>query len=135
MEVEIDETRLGARGYGAGDRADADGAVTAQHERELAGAHRRLDPRRDLTHAAHDRLGIHRARFVVVDAPAELRRVAPVVHLAPGGAQRVHQPGGAQSCGSVLLAGSEGAGARRRADQRNGSAHSSPEGVRFSRSA
>ena len=58
-------------------RAHAHGAVAAEHERELAGAHRRLDRGGDLPHAARDRLGVHRARLVVVGAPAEPRRCRP----------------------------------------------------------
>ena len=110
MQVEVDEPEALAGRLRAGHRADADGAVAAQHHGRPPGAERRLDPLGHLARGLRDAVGVLGPAVLAIGSPAAQRDVAEVVE--PRAEARL-----TQRPRRLLLAGGEGAQARGRADE------------------
>ena len=78
MDVEVDEADPPALGQVPGHRAEPDGAVAAEHERQLAGGQRRAHALGGLARAGHDGRQILRVRLLAVGPPAPHRRIAVI---------------------------------------------------------
>ena len=107
-----------------GDGAETDGAVAAQHQRELARGERRADALGGLARARRRR----RARFcayglLAIGPPAPDLGVAVIDDRDAGRREPGEQAGVAQRARRLLLAGRIRAGARRHADHTERSRH------------
>ena len=117
--VEVDEPeRLVGGGARAGDGADADRAVAAEHDGDVAGPDRRLHALRDLAGRLHDAGRVLGAAARPVGAPAAAEGDVAKVGRCCG------EAGVAEGAGRLLLAGGEGAEAGGGSDE--GGLHNRP---------
>jgi hypothetical protein len=116
VEVEVEEANAVASRLVSGHRADPNGAIPTQDQRVLVARGSHPDPLGGLADDRHDLGQVLGSGMLPVGAPAPDLAIAVVVHVRPGIAEQVEQAGGAQGRRSELLAGGEGGGARRHAD-------------------
>ena len=128
MEVEVDEAQAFCGllwGQEASDRAQLDGAVATDHERQVTRGARLPDPPgRLLGYLCHGGR-VLRAAVAFVRPPASHLSVAVVRHLDPDAGEAAEEVGAPQRCRTLLLTGGEGSHARRHPDQAQRPHHAS----------
>jgi hypothetical protein len=116
VEVEVHEAHALPGLDVAGHGPDADGAVAAEHERQLARGRRLGHAARGIGDDLDHLVEVLGARVVAVGSPPPRLTVPAVVHIEAGVAKQIDQPRLAEGARCLLLTRCERAGARRDAD-------------------